>query len=308
MNIHSHAGTSPRSRGLLVDRVENQGWAVGDAAEAMGISTRTVRKWLRRYREHGPAGLLDRSSRPHRMPNQLSVAWQDQILQLRRMRKTGAQIASSLKLPRSTVARVLKRHGVSRLSALDPKPKVVRYEWPEPGDMLHIDTKKLGRIHGVGHRITGDRTGQSNNRGVGWEYVFLCIDDASRVAYVEVLDQERGPQAAAFLERATAWFAERGVTAKRVLTDNGTCFRRLFDAACIRLGIRHLRTRPYTPKTNGKAERLVQTLLREWAYARPYTSSARRTRALEPWLRYYNLRRNHGSLGSTPMARLTRVA
>lgn len=306
MNTHRSARTNQFSRALLVRRVREEGQAVAAAADQAGISVRTAYKWLARARQEGHAGLSDRSSRPFRVTRRTPRELEPVIRELRGYRKTGAQIAVALGLPRTTVANVLKRLGLSRLPPVEPAPKIVRYEWPEPGDMVHLDVKRLARFHRPGHRVTGDRSSES--RGAGWEFVFVCVDDASRVAYVEVLPRERGPVAAGFLRRAAAWFADRGVVIRRVLTDNGCCFKRIFTQACIRLGAKHLRTRPYTPRTNGKAERFIQTMLREWAYVRSYRSSARRRQALPAWLRYYNLHRAHGSLGSTPIARLRRAA
>jgi transposase InsO family protein len=301
MNIHSCARTSPAGRALLVRRIQLESWSVLEAADAAGISARTAHKWLTRFDEDGPSGLLDRSSRPLRSPMQVPTAWQELILELRRSKMTGEQIAKQLRLPRSTVARILTKAGVGRLKYLEPPVPVVRYEWERPGDLVHLDVKKLGRFNRVGHRITGDRTGQSRTRGIGWEFVHVCVDDHSRLAYVEVLEDEKGPTTVAFLRRALAWFAERGVTVARVMTDNGTNYRSLvFRAALVLLKLKHLRTKPYTPRTNGKAERFIQTMLREWAYARPYTSSARRRVALAPWLRRYNERRPHGGIGGAP--------
>jgi len=223
----------------------------------------------------------------------------DLIVQLRRSRKTGPQIASSLQMARSTVARVLKRARLHRLRLLEPAQPAIRYEKRRPGDLLHIDVKKLGKIGRIGHRINGDRT--TRCRGVGWEFVHVCIDDHSRLAYVEVLANEQALTAVRFLDRAVAWFRSIGVRTRRVMTDNGSAYvSRFFRAACQRLRIRHIRTRPYRPCTNGKAERFIQTLLREWAYLRPYLTSRFRTMALGPWLRYYNRRRPHGSLNATP--------
>ena len=214
---------------------------------------------------------------------------------------TGVQIAKRLRLPRSTVARVLKRHGLERLKFLEPPEPARRYEMERPGELIHLDVKKLGRFKGVGHRITGYHASVHRSRGSGWEFVHVCIDDYSRLAYVELLEDEKGPTTVGFLMRALAWFAERGVTVKRVMTDNGTNYRsHVFRHALARLGLRHSRTKPYTPRTNGKAERFIQTMLREWAYARPYLSSAKRRVALLPWLRRYNERRPHGGIGGAP--------
>ena len=299
MNNHRHARTTFASRALLVERVQRQGWKLREAAEAFGISERTAGKWLRRFESEGLEGLKDRSSRPHRQPGKTPPSREAMVLALRELRFTAARIALVLGLPKATVARVLGRHGQSRLPPLRPAEPIVRYEWKRPGDLIHLDTKKLGRIVRIGHRITGNRL--DHVRGAGWEYVHVCIDDASRLAYVEVLGDEKGTTVAAFLKRATAWYAERGVKVRRVMTDNGSGYvSKVFAGACKSLRQRHLRTRPYTPKTNGKAERLVQTLLREWAYAQPYPHSRIRTAALRPWLRYYNEHRPHAGLNSLP--------
>lgn len=306
MNLHSRARTCPESRGLLVHRVEREGWPLAMAAEAAGISRKTASKWLKRFRTEGLAGLRDRSSRPHRMPGRLDAAREKLILELRSCRKTIVQVATALKLDRSRVARVLRRHGLSRLRSLEPPIPVKRYEWAKPGDMLHLDVKKLGRVKGLGHRITGDRSSSLRNPGIGWEYVHVCVDDASRVAYVEVLDDELGTTTSAFLERALTHYRELGIRTRRVLTDNGSPYRsRAFAQACARGRLRHRRTKPYTPRTNGKAERFIQSMLRECAYQRPFYSSTERRRALSGWLRHYNGRRIHAALGTTPLARLT---
>ena len=222
---------------------------------------------------------------------------------------SGPAIATRLKLPGSTVARVLQRNGVSRLRSLEPVQLVKRYEWPNPGDMLHLDVKKLGRIKGIGHRITGDRVGQTRNRGIGWDFVHVCVDDASRVAYVEVLPDETGATTVGFLRRAVAWYRSMGVRARRILTDNGTNYRsKVFAHCCAWLRVEHRRTKPYTPRTNGKAERFIQTLLRECAYAMPFTSSAQRCFALRGWLRHYNEGRHHGAIRATPLERMKAAA
>lgn len=309
MNLHRKARTCPESRALLVDRVIRLGWTVTHAAEAAGISRRTAYKWLGRCAAGGREALNDRTSRPKRFPFQLAKQWVELILMLRRTRMSGPAIAARLGLPRVTVARVLKRHGMSRLKALEPLQPVIRYEWPEPGDMLHLDVKKLGRIKGIGHRITGRRAGQGKNRGIGWDFVHVCIDDASRVAYVEVLPDEKGKTTVGFLRRAVAWYRSMGITVRRVLTDNGSNYvSTTFANACVWLRLRHRRTRPYTPRTNGKAERFIQTLLRECAYAIPFTSSRQRQIALQGWLKHYNGARVHGALSTPPLARLRRAA
>jgi transposase InsO family protein len=289
----------------LIQRILCQAWPITLAAAAAGVSRRSAFKWLRRYREQGEAGLQDRSSRPHRMPRATPSEWQQLIVDLRRTRMTGARIAAQLHRPRSTVALILKRAGLGRLPSPQPFEPVQRYQRERPGELLHFDVKKLGRIAGlIGHRITGLRGRRCV--GAGWEYVHVAIDDASRVGYVEVLRDELGATSAAFLRRAIAWFRRLGVRIERILSDNGSGYRsRRFAAACAALRVRHLRTRPYRPCTNGKAERFIQTLLREWAYAMPYRNSTLRTRALRSWLRYYNLERPHGGLdGRPPFSRI----
>jgi transposase InsO family protein len=288
--------------------VTQEGWTVGEAAAAAGVSPRTVYKWLERFEAEGLPGLVDRSSRPKRSPTAVPRAWQELILQLRRNRMTGAAIAARLKIPKATVARVLKRHGLERLKMLDPPVPVRRYERSRPGELVHLDVKKLGRVKGIGHRISGTR--DHKNRGIGWEFVHVCVDDYTRLAYVEVLDDEKGVTAVAFLHRAVAWFAERGVTVERVMTDNGSGYvSKDFRAAVAEIRARHIRTRPYTPRTNGKAERFIQTMLREWAYGRPFQSSYRRRAALPAWLRRYNERRPHAGIGgAAPVTRLRSAA
>lgn len=304
MNMHSLARTTPISRALLVERVAGEGRSVSQAAAQLGISPRTAYKWLARFRLEGAGGLRDRSSRPHECPTRTDAARLELIVTLRRSRHSGPQIARSLGLPKATVARVLKREGLHRLRYLEPPEPPNRYERQRPGELLHLDVKKLGKIAGVGHRIHGDRTRRS--RGAGWEFVHVCVDDASRLAYAEVLPDELGATTAAFLERALAWFRQLGIRAQRVLTDNAMNYgSHAFLRVCRLRAIRVLKTRPYRPRTNGKAERFIQTLLREWAYARPYTHSRFRKRTLKPWLRYYNQRRPHGSLdGKPPTSRI----
>ena len=308
MNIHPCARFTPAGRALLVRRVTQEGWRAAEAAEAAGVSRRTAHKWLRRYDEEGPEGLLDRSSRPRSSPTQVPADWQRLVLELRRLRMTGAVIATRLGLPRSTVARILKRAGLERLKKLDPPVPVRRYEKTRPGELVHLDIKKLGRIRGIGHRITGER--QHRNRGIGWDFVHVCVDDYTRLAYVEVLLDEKGATAAAFLRRAAALLKAQGVTVERVMTDNGSGYvSKDFAAAVAEIRTRHLRTRPYTPRTNGKAERFIQTLLREWAYGRPFTSSYRRRAALPAGLRRYNERRPHAGIGgAAPITRLRSAA
>jgi len=299
MNLHSRARTCPASRVLLVNRVRQQRWTIGAAAHAAGISERSAYKWLARYRAEGEAGLVDRSSRPKHSPRRLPDEWRQAMLELRTGRFTGRRIAAETRLPYSTVARWLHRAGMGRLKAPVPPEPVQRYERQRPGELLHVDVKKLARIVRVGHRIHGDR--RTRVYGAGWEYVHVAVDDASRVAYAEILNDERGETTSGFLRRAVAWFGRLGVRVERVLTDNGSGYiSRRHAHQCARLRLRHLRTRPYRPCTNGKVERLIQTLLREWAYALPYPNSTKRARALKPWLAYYNQKRPHTSLGQLP--------
>lgn len=307
MDAHQNARTTPRSRQLIVERLA-QGWTVRAVALALGIDAKTVRKWRDRFAAEGSAGLADRSSRPRNSPTRLDGIAEAEIALLRRQRLSGPVIARHLRLPRATVGAVLRRLGLGQLAALDPKPPVVRYERDRPGELLHLDMKKLGRIDGVGHRITGDRTGQSGKRGTGWEVLHVAVDDASRLAYTEILADERKESATAFLGRALTWFATFGVAVERVMTDNGSAYKsHLFREALAAKAITHKRTRPYTPRTNGKAERFIQTSLREWLYASPYASSDLRTAAMTPWLCDYNSRRPHSALGGQPpISRLTK--
>src|SRR4051812_46312703 len=279
MDIHKNARTTMHSRMLMVKRLAS-GWSVAAVATAQGVTPKTARKWRDRYAREGEAGLIDRSSRPHRSPTRTGEGVSEQIVTLRRQRLTGPAIARRLNRPVSTVGLVLRRHGLGRLAALDPKPTIIRYQRERPGELIHIDIKKLGRIDGIGHRITGDRTGQSNQRGIGWEYLHVAVDDASRLAFTAMLPNERKESAVAFLDAALAWFKAPGVVAQRIMTDNGSAYRRKrFPEALPRHAVTHKRTRPYTPKTNGKAERFIQTSIREWAYATPFETSAARTAA-----------------------------
>jgi len=302
--IHKNARLTPQSREVLVRRVLEEGWSVVKAANAAAVSERTGWKWIKRYREEKIDGLYDRSSRPRRC-HATAASTRRRIVRLRRARLSCRRIAAKVRRSRATVARIVRAAGLARLRSLDPQPPLIRYERQRPGELLHIDTKKLARIDGIGHRITGCRRGQ--NRGIGYDYVHVCVDDASRVAYVEILSDERGPSAAAFLRRAIAWFAARGVRVERIMTDNGTCYRsHLFADACRIAAVGHLRTKPYTPRTNGKAERLIQTLLREWAYRYPFRSSAERQQLLGPYLHFYNHHRMHSALSAQPpISRLT---
>ena len=270
------------------------------ASSAAGVSRQTTHKWVKRFQCEGGAGLRDRSSRPFTQPRRLCATREELAVQLRRQHRLTAQaLAELIGIPRSTLGRVLRRHRLSRARDLEPKVPVIRYERQAPGELIHLDIKKLGRIDGVGHRIHGDRT--QRRRGVGWEYAHVAIDDFSRLAYLEVLPDEKGATAAGFLRRAVAWYRSHGIEAQRILTDNGSGYRsKKMARSCKRCKLRHLRTRPYTPRTNGKAERLIQTALREWAYARPYVSSRQRRDALPAWTHRYNFHRQHSALGRMP--------
>jgi len=296
--VHKNARLTPKGREVMLARLE-AGQHQMEVAQAMGVSLTTVKEWLRRYRVEGPSGLLDRSSRPCRSPRQLSAKISQEITDLRRQRRTGRFIARQLRVSGATVSRILRRAKLSRWRELEPRPPVRRYERARPGELLHLDTKKLGRITRIGHRITGDRSGSYGK--AGWEFVHVAIDDHSRLALASVAANERGDTATAFLESAVAHFKQRGVRIERVMTDNGSGYlSHAFRDACRRHRIRHLRTRPYTPRTNGKAERFIQTCLREWAYAEAYSNSAQRTTALAHWLHHYNWHRPHTALESKP--------
>jgi len=305
VTLHSNARTCPRSRRLLADRVLLEGWSLAAAAEAAGVSERTAWKWVDRYRREGAAGLDDRPSVPKRIPARTPADREELILSLRELRFTSPEIAETLAMPLSTVGAVLARNGLGKLPLLVPAEPANSYQRPRPGELVHIDVKKLGRIGCPGHRVHGDRRLQV--RGIGWEFVHVAVDDATRLAYVEVLDDEKGPTAAGFLCRAVAFFRRYGIRVERVLTDNGACYRAVVHAlACRRLRIKHLRTRPYRPRTNGKAERFIRTLIDGWAYGAVYRTSNERTAALAGWLDWYNRLRPHRSLGRTPP--LTRLA
>ncbi len=309
MNSHKNARLGFTGRVCLVERVTRDGWTTRAAATAFGVSVQTVRKWRRRYRREGVSGLRDRTSRPRRSPRQLPLRVERQIARLRQQRKSGPRIADALALPLSTVGDVLRRLGLGRLPSLEARAPVVRYERAQPGELLHIDAKKLGRIHTgvIGHRITGNRAVHGPRQRTGWECLHIAIDDASRVAYAELLPDESAASAVAFLQHAVAWLATLGVQVEAVMTDNAFCYvRRQYAEALAALGLRHLRTRPYTPRTNGKAERFIQTALREWAYVKPYRSSRARAGALAPFLTSYNTTRPHTAHGrKPPMSRLS---
>jgi transposase InsO family protein len=315
MKLHANARTCPNSRALIARRVLDEGWSLRSAAEAAGVSEPTARKWVRRAA--CGESLVDRSSAPARIPHRTPRPLVEAIGILRRLRMTAAEIAELLDMALSTVSLWLKRIGLGKRSRLDPIEPPNRYERRHSGELVHVDVKKLGRILRPGHRVTGDRSSRKLKRfghqvlGVaGWEFVHVMVDDHSRLAYVEVLCDERGTTAAGFLRRGIGWFAERGVKVERVLSDNGSCYRSHWHAdACRELGLRPMFTRPYRPRTNGKAERFIQTLVNEWAYAQVFGTSAERTAALPRWLEHYNFRRPHGSLGHKPPgSRLNNVA
>ncbi len=302
MDLHANAALTLNQRRRLARRVCTDGWRLADAAQAGETTTKTAQKWSARYRAEGDAGLLDRSSAAKRVWNRTPADRVAAIVALRRLRFSGPEIAELLAMPSSTVSAVSKREGVGRLGRLGLEP-ARRYERSRPGELVHVDVKKLGRIARPGHRVTGRgaQWGQRRAYSLGWEFVHIAIDDATRLAYAEVLADERAETAVGFLRRAVAFFADRGFPVERLLTDNGSAYRSTVHALCCReLGIRHLRTRPYRPQTNGKAERFIRTLLGGWAYGALYRDSRERTRALPGWLDHYNYRRPHGAIGHKP--------
>ena len=316
MKLHANAALSLNQRRRMVRRVVERGWSLGAAAAAAEVSERTCSKWVARWRAWGEPGLLDRSSAPARIPHRTPAERVELIELLRRLRMTGAEIAECLGMARSTVSAVLLRIGLGKLSRLEPLEPPNRYERRRAGELLHIDVKKLGVITGVGHRVSGRRESQNANRRArrrgapkGWEFVHVCIDDATRLAYVEVLPDEKATSAAAFLRRAASFYATHGITVERVLTDNGSCYRSTLHAlACRALGLKHLRTRPYRPRTNGKAERFIRTLIAGWNDGAIYGTSAQRAAALPGWIDFYNHRRPHGALShKPPIARLAEL-
>jgi transposase InsO family protein len=316
MKVHANAPLGPKGRLTMVLRVLELGWSLTQGAAAAGVSERTCRKWVARYRNEGEAGLLDRSSAPKSIPHRTPDELVEVIVLLRRLRMTGAEIAFCLAMALSTVSAVLLRVGLGKLSRLEPPEPPNRYERRHPGELLHIDVKKLGVITGAGHRITGTRESQNANRRArrrgapkGWEFVHVCVDDATRLAYVEVLPDEQATTAVGFLRRAVTFYRRHGITIERVMTDNGSAYRSTLHAfACRVMGLRHLRTRPYRPRTNGKAERFIRTLLGGWAYGAIYGTSAERTAALDGWIWTYNHRRPHGALShKPPIARLNEL-
>jgi len=306
MKLHGNARTCPKSRKLLVERILEEGWSLRQAAQAAGISQRTAAKWLARFKVEGETGLLDRSSAPRRIPHRTAAERVESIRALRRLRMTAAEIAEALGMALSTVSLWLKRIGLGKRSRLDPPEPPNRYERRHPGELVHVDVKKLGRFATPGKRMVARR---HSSRAYGWDFVHVMVDDCSRLAYAEVLGDERGETAVGFLRRGLAWFGRLGVRVQRVMTDNGSPYVSTAHAvACRELGIRHLRTRPYRPRTNGKAERFIQTLQNEWAYGRLYANSTERTEALPPFLTHYNFSRRHGALGhQAPATRLNNL-
>lgn len=302
MNIHKNARLTQRGRVELA-RLVVEGQSVAAVARAFAVCAKTARKWAERFRQEGAEGRADRSSRPRHLRKPTPQTVIDEITALRRKRFTGKHIAGATGVAAATVNRVLRRAGLSRMRDLEPPAKIIRYERQHPGEMIHIDIKKLGRFDRVGHRITGDRTGQSNSRGVGWEFVPVCIDDHSRVAFTQIKPDEKAVSAVDFLKAAVAYYESLGVKIARLMTDNGSCYiSQPFAEACKSLSIKHILTKPYTPRTNGKAERFIQTALREWAYATAYDSSAARARELPVWMRRYNWHRPHGGKTTRPQS------
>ena len=302
MDTHRNAPLTPKGREMMVRAVVDCGLTKTAAARKFNTTPKTVAKWIARFEAEGVEGLRDRSSRPLSSPSQATPAICSAVESLRRQRHTGQQIAAEVGVSAATVSRILRRLGLNRLAALEPAEPIRRYERAHPGELIHIDIKKLGRIGAIGHRITGRRTGVVNRHlGIGWEFVHVCIDDASRVAFSQIMKDERKESAVAFLETAAAYYLSLGVKVERVMTDNGSCYlSQAFRQACQRLALKHVRTKPYTPRTNGKAERFIQTSLREWAYAEAYNSSAERTAELPRWLHRYNWHRPHASIGAKP--------
>jgi transposase InsO family protein len=303
MDYHQNARTTVWSREQMARRVIEQGWTVASAAAAAGVSAKTAAKWTYRYRQLGFSGLSDRSSRPLRLRRPTRPEQAELVEQLRRQRWTGVRISQQTGLSRATVSRILRRRKLSHLRDLEPRPPVHRYEHEQPGDLLHLDIKKLCRIVKPGHRVTGNLADRT--RRVGWEYVHVAIDDRSRIAFSAIFADEKAHSAVAFLRQALAYYARFGIHFKAVLTDNGSAYRsRLFAAACRALGLKHRFTRPYTPQTNGKAERFIRTALQEWAYARTYHNSQERSSNLLPWLHEYNWHRPHAALNqNSPISR-----
>jgi transposase InsO family protein len=299
MDYHHHARLTVRGREALCRAVVEGRLSLCEAAAEHRLSRQTAAKWVLRFREEGIAGLADRSSRPHRLRQPTTPELVARIEVMRRERWTGVRIAQATGLSRATVSRILTRLKLNKIRMLEPAEPVVRYEHPAAGDLLHLDIKKLARIVRAGHRITGDP--RDETRGAGWEFLYVAVDDHSRLAFTAMYPNEKAVSSIDFLHRATDWFRRFGIHNRRVLTDNGPCFYRLqFGGACRTLGIEHRRTKPYRPQTNGKAERFIQTAIREWAYARRYENSTQRLEHLQPWTHQYNWHRPHASLKQAP--------
>ena len=299
MDYHHHARLTVYSRAQLAKSVVEGRLSLSEAAAERGLSRQSASKWVRRYREGGLAGLQDRSSRPHRSPRRVGPEQVERVERLRRERWTGVRIAQATGLSRTTISRILTRLKLNKVKMLEPKIPIVRYEHAAPGDLLHIDIKKLARIVKPGHGITGNP--RDETRGAGWEFLYVAIDDHSRIAFTAMMPDEKAVSSASFLGQAVAYFARLGIPISRVMTDNGPCFYAdRFRDACRELKIKHIRTRIYTPRTNGKAERFIQTAIREWAYARLYQNSAERNSQLLPWVHQYNWHRPHASLNQMP--------
>jgi transposase InsO family protein len=310
MNIHKHARLTPLRREEMSRLVVAGSLTKAQASRAYGVSIKTVSHWVSRFRQEGLEGMTDRSSRPRSSPRRIAQPIEQAIIALRRERLCGAHIARQTGVSAATVSRVLKRARLSRIKDLEPVEPVRRYERKHPGEMIHLDIKKLGKFNRIGHRITGNRKGQSNQRAnrtaPGWEYVHVCVDDHSRLSFSQIHPDEKALSAIAHLKAVVDWYKKLGISVDRVMTDNGACYKsKAFAKTCRELGIKHIRTKPYTPKTNGKAERFIQTALREWAYARPYQTSGQRAAHLETWQHMYNWHRPHGGINNqTPISRI----
>lgn len=301
MDVHQNACLTPKGREAMVRAVIKNGLSMAQAARSFNTTAKTVAKWVHRFRERANDGLRDRSSRPHVSPRQTPPATADAVERLRRQRLTQEHIARHTGLSKATISRILKRRGLSLLSALEPKQQRPRYERETPGEIIHIDIKRLVKFNKIGHRITGDTGRPTKSRGIGWEFAHVAIDDHSRVARIDILPDEKATSAVAFLNQTIDYYRSLGVKVSRVMTDNGACYTSLaFRGACNRRGIKHIRTKPYTPQTNGKAERFIQTALREWAYVTAYHTSMQRRDALPTWLHRYNWHRPHASIGQLP--------
>ena len=300
MNVHKNAPLTPKGREAMVRGVVEGGLSQAVAAAQFNTTPKTVAKWVKRFRAEGVEGLRDRSSRPLSSPSQTPIATRAAIETLRRRRHTGKQIAAEVRVSRATVSRILRRLGLSRMRDLEPAEPVRRYEREQPGELIHIDIKKLGRFVRPGHRITHDRQ-KGESRGAGHEFVHVAIDDASRLAFSQIRRDQKKESAITFLKEAVAYYRSLGMKVTGIMTDNGSCYRaKAFARACGKLGLKHIFTRPYRPQTNGKAERFIQTVLREWAYARAYDTSDQRAKNLPIWLHHYNWHRPHGSLQAKP--------